>query len=303
MFVKRHPSLTINSIQDALSSISISAVRDLFLIAAAASVLFSVANNTISKSRTEKDENIQNYAAGANIIRSADYKDFKWNSYASPENPIFFDEGEGHIPPRPYIYLAQHPTLENAIKLQEWQRKKMEVTNQISQLLLEASKPMDLQKLISLSPEGLGTYLNKKNEAQASTLNLDKSIQQKQTFIPTEVNNETSDPFKVTASDFKNVSILYFYRSDCPHCRNTKPTIDKLQSLGVTVIPVQLDYKIHAPEFKNSMPYDSQIASVYPVTETPNFVLKINGETRSFKGEITPAQLVKVVSLIKGKKG
>ena len=64
--------------------------------------------------------------------------------YINHQQIQFFDEGEGHIPPRPYVYLAQNPTLENAIKLQSG-KKKMEVTNQITQLLIEASKPMDIK--------------------------------------------------------------------------------------------------------------------------------------------------------------
>ena len=295
MLLRRPQSLTINSIQDVLSSISLAAIRDVFLIAAAAGVLFAVANNTMTKSKAEREDSLKNAVAGANVIRSGDYQEFKWSAYSSPENPVFFDEGEGHIPPRPYIYLAQHPTLENAIKLQEWQRNKLEITNKVTGLLVEASKPMDVNKLISFSPQGLGEYIAKKNEAKAQTISNDSNNKQNAVQI--------SDPFRVTASDFKNVSILYFYRSDCVHCQNTKPTIDKLLSIGVTVIPVQIDYKIHSPDYKNSIPYDPQLASVYPVTETPNFVLKVGNETRSFKGEITPSQLAKVVSLIKEKKG
>lgn len=295
MLLRRRQYLTFNSIQDTISSIPLSVIRDIFLIAASASILFVVANNTITKNRNETEDNVKNSIASANIIRSADYQEFKWSAYANPDNPVFFDEGEGHIPPRPYIYLAQHPTLENAIKLQEWQRKKLEITNKVTDLLIAASKPMDVKKLISFGPQGLGEYIAQKNEAKSEII----SSEDKNKQSPLQL----EDPFKVTASDFKNVSILYFYRSDCVHCQNTKPTIDKLLSLGVSVIPVQIDYKVHSPEYKNSIPYDPQLASVYPVTETPNFVLKVGTQTRSFKGEITPSQLAKVISLIKEKKG
>ena len=143
---------------------------------------------------------------------------------------------------------------------------------------------MDMKKLAMLSPSGLNTLISSE-KIKADTKNND------------DVN------FAISADDFKNVSILYFYRTDCSHCKNTKSTIEKLISMGVRVVPVQLDYKINSPEFKNSMAYDSQIASVFPVTETPTFVLKVNNESRSLKGEVTASELSKVVSLIRNSKG
>lgn len=281
MLTKRYQFMSNSFIQEI---VTLSFLRDILIIVASASVVFAVANQTMTKSNDNAYENSSNLAAGANVIRSYDYKNFNWALYQSPANPVFFDEGEGHIPPRPYVYLAQNPTLENAIKLQEWQRKKMEVTNQITQLLIEASKPMDMKKLAMLSPSGLNTLISSE-KIKADTKNND------------DVN------FAISADDFKNVSILYFYRTDCSHCKNTKSTIEKLISMGVRVVPVQLDYKINSPEFKNSMAYDSQIASVFPVTETPTFVLKVNNESRSLKGEVTASELSKVVSLIRNSKG
>lgn len=281
MLTKRYQFMSTSFIQEV---VTLPVLRDILIIVASASVIFAVANQTIKKSNENVYENSNNTAAGANVIRSYDYKNFSWALYQSPANPVFFDEGEGHIPPRPYVYLAQNPTLENAIKLQEWQRKKMEVTNQITQLLIEASKPMDIKKLAMLSPSSLNNFISSEKIKNNTKINDDLN-------------------FNISVDDFKNVSILYFYRTDCSHCKNTKPTIDKLISMGVRVVPVQLDYKINSPEFKNSMPYDSQIASVFPVTETPTFVLKVNNESRSLKGEVTALELSKVISLIRNNKG
>lgn len=266
---------------------SISTIRDILVISASVAVIYAVVNQNVSANESKENLNTEaSVAAGANVIRSYDYKKFNWAFYQSPANPVFFDEGEGHIPPRPYIYLAQNPTLENAIKLQEWQRKKMEVTNQVTQLLLEASKPIDMKKLTSLDPVSFNNYLTSKKSTNKNVIS--------------EKNDEI---FSVNESDFKNVSILYFYRSDCLHCKNTKSTIEKLISMGVRIIPVQLDYKTNLPEFKNSMPYDSQIATVFPVTETPTFVFKMNNESRSLKGALSLQEISKVISLIKNNKG
>lgn len=81
--------------------------------------------------------------SSANLIRARDDGPFSWENYAGPESDVFFDEGHHYIPPRPYRYLAAHPTLENAIQLQLWQLKKIEVSQRVSALLLEASQSLE----------------------------------------------------------------------------------------------------------------------------------------------------------------
>lgn len=93
----------------------------------------------------------------------------------------------------------------------------------------------------------------------------------------------------------KKVSIIYFYRTNCDFCKKLQLTIEKIKSVGVRVIPVQVDYKTQFPMIKNSIPYDQQMEAIFPIKETPTFILKISGKTSSLKGEISISQLYKSI--------
>ena len=215
---------------------SISTIRDILVISASVAVIYAVVNQNVSANESKENLNTEaSVAAGANVIRSYDYKKFNWAFYQSPANPVFFDEGEGHIPPRPYIYLAQNPTLENAIKLQEWQRKKMEVTNQVTQLLLEASKPIDMKKLTSLDPVSFNNYLTSKNSTNKNVISEKNDALDLKVLVYDEIHNEEKE-CSICLSEFEKdskVSLIScnhlfhnecikewsMYKQNCPICR------------------------------------------------------------------------------------
>ncbi len=70
--------------------------------------------------------------------------DFDWSDYEDPGSVEFWREGD-FAPSAPMMALVRDPSPENAEKYRAWLAKKMEVTAQISALMVEPEAPVSWQ--------------------------------------------------------------------------------------------------------------------------------------------------------------
>ncbi len=204
----------------------------------------------VEPTETPKATNLaaQTPVPGGSVIRQMDSKPFDWKNYEDPKSDVFWDEGGDYIPPRPFRVVAAEPTSENVAKLLQWMQKKMSLT------------------------KNLETTLKRQGGSSEQKLLPSKDISVE----------------KAVAVSWKQMQIVYFYQSTCPHCQKSTPVVAELRRLGAQVIPVQLDWKTSQPLVDGSVKYDSALASAHPITGTPTWVISYRGVTEEIQGETSP---------------
>ena len=93
--------------------------------------------------------------------------------------------------------------------------------------------------------------------------------------------------------NWRDVDIVYFYASSCPHCRRNAPILFGLKQRGARVLPVHLDTPSSA--FPRSVPFTADMARALPVTGTPTFVVVVGGRRTVVRGFSSVERLERAV--------
>jgi thiol-disulfide isomerase/thioredoxin len=169
------------------------------------------------------------------VIRQRDALPFDWKKYEDPENPEFWDDGGDYVPPRPLREAVAHPTQENLEKYAQWQAKRIAVIADFNRQLVSQSLAQGVNSKPSTSVDSM------KNNAR---------------------------------TNFREVQLLYFYQSTCPHCLAAKPQVEELRRKGVNVTFVQLDSDESPPIHHPSVKYSSAFSKQFAVTATPTWIFR-----------------------------
>jgi hypothetical protein len=92
-------------------------------------------------------------------------------------------------------------------------------------------------------------------------------------------------------SDWKKLSVAYFYQSKCPHCIASMAIVEEVKMRGAKFTFVQLDYAENAPLHKPSIPYTAQWKKSFPVEATPTWILKLGERTTTLTGSVSLEEL------------
>lgn len=222
----------------------------------AAFVLLSCSEDKVKTDKPETGEPALNalpvYVAGS--PNQSDHLPFDWAVYEDPSRPEFWDDGADGTLPRPFLYLAGHPTKENAERLIAWQSLQWQTIEKIIASLEGGKK--ELQLFSEYLGEPLGDHLKNK-EIELTNVSF------------------TGESAKSDGIDWQNIRIVYIYRSSCPACKKAQPLLKKLEDLGVTITYLQTDFAKSPSLHRDSIPYDEEMADYFPYEVTPTFYLKV----------------------------
>jgi hypothetical protein len=196
-------------------------------------------------------------------VRRIDQQPFDWRDYENPETEQFWDDGGDFVPARPLRIAAANPSPENVQRYLEWQRRKLEVIGVLTGAVAKvggaqpvtppAAPPVPARAASSMSlaigPGGV---------------------------VP------GAEPVV-----WSEAELVVFYRSDCPHCLASIPTVDALRAQGAKVVPVQVDWRDRPPAFEGSVPYTAEIAAVELVEAVPMWVANYRGNRAVMQGEMS----------------
>ena len=85
--------------------------------------------------------------------------------------------------------------------------------------------------------------------------------------------------------DLRQVQLLYFYQSSCPHCQSEKSQVEALEQKGVRVSYIQLDWDTHPPLHTPSLPYTRSLEKSFSITATPTWIFRRRGQWQKRQGE------------------
>ena len=218
------------------------------------------------------------------IIRQQDGKKFSWENYIGDEalkNPEFWDDGGDYVPPRPFRELAANPSAENAKNFLSWMYQKNAATDAVSKALKNAS---NAKTLASSNDEPYTT-------SQLTPPQKPTEFEENKSFsaaVPMQPSVIAPSAFVAAAHKkipWEQVHIIYFYESECPHCKKEKPIIERFVALGATITPVQIDFGVNAPLFVGSIPFDARLKKDFEITSVPSLYVKFNNRVTVFRGE------------------
>ncbi|MEY3902515.1 MAG: plasmid transfer operon protein, partial [Pseudomonadota bacterium] len=169
------------------------------------------------------------------LIRQRDALPFDWKKYEDPQNPEFWDDGGDYVAPRPLREAVANPSQENLEKYAEWQARRVAI-------LAEFNRKLLLQ-----------------NAAQKDSRISEKKTRSEQSRIPL---------------NLREVQLLYFYQSSCPHCQAAKAQVEELRRKGVHVTFIQLDSEESPPLHQPSVKYSSSLSKQFAVSATPTWVFR-----------------------------
>ena len=229
------------------------------LIAALAISLVAFALAPCSKNKKEEKKVKKNPLSALPVFvagspNQSDHLPFDWAIYEDPSRPEFWDDGADGTLPRPFLYLAGHPTRENAQKLIAWQSLQWQTIEKII-ASLEGGK-RELQLFSEYLGEPLGEHLKQ------------KEIELKNVSYT----GEKSDSEGI---DWQQIRMVYIYRSSCPACKKASSLLKRLEDLRVEISYLQTDFADNPPLHKDSVPYDTELADYFPYEVTPTFYLKV----------------------------
>lgn len=191
------------------------------------------------------------------LIRQRDALPFDWKKYEDPKNPEFWDDGGDYVAPRPLREAVANPSQENLEKYAEWQARRVAV-------LAEFNRKLLLQ-----------------NAAQK-----DSRISEKKT------RSEQSR----TQLNFREVQLLYFYQSSCPHCQAAKAQVEELRRKGVHVTFIQLDTEESPPLHHPSVKYSSSLSKQFAVSATPTWVFRRRESSVRLQGTQSDEEIRREIS-------
>jgi hypothetical protein len=193
---------------------------------------------------------------------------FQWEDYEDPSTDAFWDDGGNYRPPRPLRVAAANPTPENVGRYLRWQKRKIQA---ISTLQAEVTRQ------VGVVPEGVELEPGGRVVATRDDGVVDADAAEQAAIL-----DRNPEPI-----DWRRVEIVFFYSSDCPHCRASVETARALRQQGSKVIPVQVDWQKHAPLMPTSVPYTADIAKEQPVDAVPLWVVAYHGNRITLEGEVS----------------
>jgi len=191
------------------------------------------------------------------LIRQRDALPFDWKKYEDPKNPEFWDDGGDYVAPRPLREAVANPSQENMEKYAEWQARRVAV-------LAEFNRKLLLQ-----------------NAGQK-----DSRISEKKT------RSEQSR----TQLNLREVQLLYFYQSSCPHCQAAKAQVEELRRKGVHVTFIQLDTEESPPLHQPSVKYSSSLSKQFAVSATPTWVFRRRESSVRLQGAQSEEEIRREIS-------
>lgn len=139
------------------------------------------------------------------------------------------------------------------------------------------------EAMVNPSEENLAKYLT----WQAKRLEVLAVFNAK--LVQTDVSKaKKSSPQNVSMQSsvrLKEVELLYFYQTACPHCQAEKDHVEKLARQGVRVSFIQLDSDVNPPLHAGSIPYTARHSAQFAITATPTWILRRREKTLRLQGE------------------
>ena len=211
---------------------------------------------------------------------------FDWSIYEDPSRPEFWADGADGVLPRPFLYLAGEPTVENAKRLIAWQKLQWQTIEEIIKSLGGAS---ELKKYSELLGVNVLEEVAKKDPLKSFS---------KPSLDLAKLEEKTPESFR-----WQDVGIVYVYSSLCSACKKQQPVINNLITLGARIIPLQVGKG--EPLFVNSMPYKKgEWQSFFPLGEeiaTPTMFIVYRGKSpKKHIGFISLSDLKREITHIKG---
>lgn len=217
---------------------------------------------------TSSKEDLQKPLPTGSIIRQSDALPFDWRRYEDPKHPEFWDDGGDYVAPRPLREAVANPTPENLEKYAAWQAKRLVVIAEFNQRLVTHSLSQESSRTLSLS------------QTTHSTSNFVTSMPGK----------------KEKKIDLREVSLLYFYQSSCPHCRASEAQVQALQQKGVNVTFIQLDGPENPPLHHPSVSYSAQHSKHFAITATPTWIFRRGANAVRLQGTQSEEDLQREIS-------
>jgi thiol-disulfide isomerase/thioredoxin len=199
------------------------------------------------------------------IIRQSDALPFDWKNYDDPKSPEFWDDGGDYVAPRPLREAVANPTPENLEKYANWQAKRLVVIAEFNQKLVAHSLAKESYANSRLKPT-LNKQMVSDSLPQADKLNL------------------------------REVSLMYFYQSSCPHCLAEKELVEALRRNGIQVTFVQLDPDENAPLHTPSVPYSQAFSKQFAITATPTWIFRRRENSVRLQGEQSEQEIQQEIS-------
>lgn len=191
------------------------------------------------------------------LIRQRDALPFDWKKYEDPKNPEFWDDGGDYVAPRPLREAVANPTQENLEKYAEWQARRVAVVAEFNRKLLVQN---------AAQKDTIGTAKEKRSEQSLKRLNL------------------------------REVQLLYFYQSSCPHCQAAKAQVEELRRKGVHVTFIQLDSEESPPLHQPSVKYSSSLSKQFAVSATPTWVFRRRESSVRLQGAQSEEEIRREIS-------
>jgi len=95
---------------------------------------------------------------------------------------------------------------------------------------------------------------------------------------------------------WSEVKIAYFYQTSCPHCLESRESIEAARRLGAQVTFIQLDHQSSPPMHTPSVPYSQEWAETFHVAATPTWILSWRGKTLKHTGALNLSELGQMTS-------
>jgi thiol-disulfide isomerase/thioredoxin len=201
------------------------------------------------------------------IIRQRDALPFDWSRYEDPSSPEFWDDGGDYVAPRPLREAVANPSPENLQRYTAWQAKRLAVLAVFGERLAQVGAGV-----ASPAPTGPVSGTQARGAAPA--------------------------PQTATRIPWRELDLLYFYQSSCPHCRAEKEHVEDLARRGVRVSFVQLDAGDLPPLHLRSVPYTAALSKQFGITATPTWVFRYRGQVLRLEGEQPESALASQISLL-----
>jgi len=192
-------------------------------------------------------------------VESASAEAFDWSRYDDPRHVEFWEDAGNYLPPRPFREAAANPTPENIARYVEWQARKIDLVTKFHAALARAPP----------APE-----------TKSGTGGAKRTIRARDS--PTSVSIEP---------DWRQLELIYFYQTSCPHCLASKGTVEELKRRGVRVSFVQLDSNRNPPLHSPSTPYTQTLDDQFNVQVTPTWAFRRRTKTETLTGSMTIAEI------------
>ena len=214
--------------------------------------------STKSNAQSNGQKNANLPPPTGSIIRQRDALPFDWKNYENPSSPEFWDDGGEYVAPRPLREAVANPTKENVDKYLDWQAKRLEVLATFN------------QKVANQALSGLLNQAPVPNSVSGSATT-------RQTNVEVPAPQRKPIPWR-------EIELLYFYQTSCPHCRESKPVVEELVRRGVRVSFIQMDADKNPPMHTRSVPYSRRHSEQFAVTSTPTWIFRRRNEVLRLSG-------------------